>query len=107
MPSVTDFENLISSSQLQGTSYADYMKSSETWIEPNVDTGILGFEALAGGYGGNLGGFDGDGYLAFFWTDIPTNSTNAHHLQIELGMDEVFINDNHKQYALSVRCIKD
>ena len=107
VPSVIDFENLISSSQLQGTSYADYMKSSDTWIESTVDSGILGFQALAGGYGGNLGGFDGDGYLADFWSNIPTNNTNAHHLQIELGMDEVFINNNHKQYALSVRCIKD
>lgn len=36
-----------------------------------------------------------------------TIGANAEHLQIEAGASAVFLNNNHKQYAQSVRCIKD
>ena len=103
-----DFENLIEFAEEAGTATAAYLKADHTWLQENADTGLLGFDALAGGYGGNLGGFDGDGYLTMFWGSTQsTIGANAEHLQIEAGATAVFLNNNHKQYAQYVRCIKD
>ena len=108
VPSTVDFENLIEFAEEAGTATAAYLKADHTWLQENADTGLLGFDALAGGYGGNLGGFDGDGYLTMFWGSTQsTIGANAEHLQIEAGATAVFLNNNHKQYAQYVRCIKD
>ena len=108
VPSTVDFETLIEFAEEAGTATAAYLKADHTWLQENADTGLLGFDALAGGYGGNLGGFDGDGYLTMFWGSTQsTIGANAEHLQIEAGATAVFLNNNHKQYAQYVRCIKD
>ena len=108
VPSTVDFENLIEFAEEAGTATAAYLKADHTWLQENADAGLLGFDALAGGYGGNLGGFDGDGYLTMFWGSTQsTIGANAEHLQIEAGATAVFLNNNHKQYAQYVRCIKD
>jgi len=108
VPSTMDFEDLIEFAEEAGTAPAAYLKADHTWLQENADDGLLGFDALAGGYGGNLGNFDGDGYLTMIWGSTQsTIGANAEHLQIEAGATAVFLNNNHKQYAQYVRCIKD
>ena len=108
VPYTDDFQNLIELAEGAGEASAEYLKANQTWLQESADSGVLGFKALAGGYGGNLGGFDGDGYLTMFWgTTQSSIGANAEHLQIGAAVDDVFINNNHKQYGQYVRCIKD
>ena len=108
VPSTYDFQDLIELAEGAGEASAEYLKANQTWLQESADSGVLGFKALAGGYGGNLGGFDGDGYLTMFWgTTQSSIVANAEHLQIGAAVDDVFINNNHKQYGQYVRCIKD
>jgi len=88
------------------------LKSTEGWVEGSEGSNQTGFHALGSGYGGNLGNFSSDGHFTGLWSTNSSSGTNAHHLQIDERPNSattggVFINDNNKKYALSIRCIKD
>lgn len=88
------------------------LKSTEGWVEGSEGSNQTGFRAIGSGYGGNLGNFSSDGHFTGFWSTNSSSGTNAHHLQIDerpnlTTTGGVFINDNNKKYALSIRCIKD
>ena len=87
-------------------------KSTDGWAAGREGTNQTGFNAIGSGYGGNLGNFGSDGYLTGFWSVNNSGANNAYHLQIDerpfsATTGDVFINDNNKKYALSIRCIKD
>jgi uncharacterized protein (TIGR02145 family) len=87
-------------------------KSTDGWAEGREGTNQTGFNAIGSGYGGNLGNFGSDGYLTGFWSANFNSGANAYHLQIDerpysATAGDVFINNNNKKYAFSIRCIKD
>ena len=112
VPNDSDFETLIASAnQIEGDALSS-LKSQTGWADGKGGTNTSGFNALGSGYGGNLGNFSSDGFFTCFWSVDEAGSLNARQLHIDERpysplSGSVFLNDNNKRYALSIRCIKD
>ena len=79
--------------------------SKDGW-KKNFGSDETGFGALPGGCRG-YNGFEGDLYIAFFWTSSPTNGDNG--LRRGLLFDESGIHktEDRRYIGSSVRCVKN
>jgi uncharacterized protein (TIGR02145 family) len=83
------------------------------WGGGNDATNESGFTALPGGYrseGGYYDGIDistGTGCHAMFWYSTEVDSVWAGSSYLHCQYGHVFIDNRHKGYGLSVRCVKD
>ncbi len=81
------------------------LKSEIGWY---VDTGRneVGFHALPGGCRG-YGGFESEGYCAYFWTASPAGGDNGWRRGFCCDDDGSCREEDRRYFGCSVRCIKD
>ena len=83
-------------------------KGTDHWLSPNTGaTNESGFTALPGGFRSYEGEFDALGYLGNWWTITAYNDSLAWFRELDNEYIYCFCNYKHKNYALSVRCLKD
>ncbi len=92
------------------------LKSKEGWSGSGNATDYFGFSALPAGSRGGIGSdgvissdaFNGEGRFAGFWSSTESGSDRAFYMYMSYDNDEAFLgNTIKKNYANSVRCIKD
>jgi len=79
------------------------MNGSQYWM--NEGKNLLGFDGLAGGY--YLGVYGHMGDRAKWWTSTESGPSNAWHRGLYRGSPEVYRFNIGKDYAFSLRCIKN
>ncbi len=108
VPSTNEWDTLISC--LGGSDVAGgKMKStSELWEAPNTGaTNESGFTALPGGVRFPSGTFDAIGQFAYWWHSSETDVNGAMTQFLSYANDNATQSPNNKNYALSVRLIKE
>jgi len=107
----SDAEWNILSNYLGGESVAGgKLKETGTihWASPNTGaTNETGFTALPGGYRDHFGYFDYIGQSGYWWSATETDTYNAWLRGMLYGSSSVSRLNTHKEFGISVRCIKD
>lgn len=83
------------------------LKSVNGWSNDSRGTDSFLFSALSGGYRTNDGIFFGAGDDADFWSATEDGATNAYNMYIGNQTPESYIFDYEKNFAFSVRCVKN
>jgi uncharacterized protein (TIGR02145 family) len=66
-----------------------------------------GFTALPSGFRDGSGAFDGIGFSGVWWSSTEYSTSIADRRSMNYSLSYVSVIDSHKQYGLSVRCLKD
>jgi uncharacterized protein (TIGR02145 family) len=84
------------------------LRTSSGWNYNSNGTDDFGFSALPAGLGYIEGHYGNDGGFAYFWSSTESNIYNyyAYHMGL-CGREHAYLYDQSKEYAFSVRCIKD
>ena len=78
------------------------------WEDPNEGaTNEAGFKALPGGYNGWGGYFEELGTQGYWWSATDNSSEFSWSSKMNYDDDGVSVQGNYKQFAYSVRCVKD
>ena len=83
------------------------LKSQTGWYSNGNGTDAFGFSALPAGDRYYSGGFDYDGYHAYFWSATEDNSGYAYSMFLYYYSELAYLGDGSKNYGFSVRCLKD
>jgi len=83
------------------------LKSQTGWYSNGNGTDAFGFSALPAGDRYYSGGFDYDGYHAYFWSATEDNSGYAYSMFLYYYSKLAYLGDGSKNYGFSVRCLKD
>ena len=83
------------------------LKSKKGWIKGGVGKDTYAFSALPAGYRNDEGEYDLEGGFANFWSSTESDSRNAYFLSLYFDRADVKSGNNKKDYAFSVRCVKD
>ena len=84
-------------------------RSGSTWkrsAELGYGTDEFGFSALPVGYRHYNEGYDGAGSSTFFWSSTERGKNNAYYMSLDY-QSEVNLAPAFKDYAFSVRCVKN
>ena len=81
------------------------LKSPAGWINGNGSNAV-GFSALPGGCRG-YGGFESQGYAAFFWTASTIDGDNGWRRGICSDSPGICRQEDRRYFGCSVRCVKD
>ncbi len=81
------------------------LKGASGW---NIDDGTdeVGFHALPAGCRG-YGGFESQGFCAYFWTASPATDDNGWRRGICIEKDGTCRAEDRRYFGISVRCVKD
>ena len=109
LPSKAEWETLFTAVGGQSTA-SNVLKSTSGWYVARNGTDVYGFSALPAG-GKSDWGYYNKGDDAYFWSSTEGNRYSAYYTTLyydsDKGFDNAkFINDA-KDYAFSVRCLKD
>lgn len=110
LPSKAEWETLFTAVGGQSTA-SNVLKSTSGWYVARNGTDVYGFSALPAGGRSDVGGYYNKGDDAYFWSSTEDNRYSAYYTTLyydsDKGFDNAkFINDG-KDYAFSVRCLKD
>lgn len=84
------------------------MKAIILWTNPNTGANnSSGFNAFPGGARGNVGEFSGIRDYGGWWSSTNFNSTQAFYRFLSYNSANIVITGNNKEWAFSVRCIKN
>lgn len=88
------------------------LKSQTGWLDYQgtgdyYGTDALGFSALPAGYRFSNGYSYNVGGLAFFWSASDSLSDKVYYIYLYFLSWSVYLDSNDKDYALSVRCLKN
>ena len=84
------------------------LKSQTGWADNGNGTDAYGFSAFPAGYRSSGGNFNAEGNNARFWSATEFNSANAYSMDLLYGSSEnADLYNVYKNYAYSVRCLKD
>jgi uncharacterized protein (TIGR02145 family) len=84
------------------------LKSDYGWIRDSLNgTDLFGFSALPAGYRDYLGRYYGDRTEACFWSSTERNWYDARYVSLQGYNGEGAKWGYEKNYAISIRCIKD
>ncbi|OWV23466.1 hypothetical protein B7988_14705 [Fibrobacter sp. UWB1] len=83
------------------------LKSLTGWYSNGNGTDAFGFSALPAGDRYYSGGFDYDGYHAYFWSATEDNSGYAYSMFLYYYSELAYLGDGSKNYGFSVRCLRD
>ena len=88
------------------------LKSQTGWLDYQgtgdyYGTDALGFSALPAGYRFSNGYSYNVGSLAFFWSASDSLSDKVYYIYLYFLSWSVYLDSNDKDYALSVRCLKN
>ena len=115
LPSQAEFEKLIvnvdanlngeyDSKNKAGTA----LKSTSGWKESGNGSIISGFSALPAGLRYYTSEFSKDGEYAYFWSASQYGSGNyAYYMYLKYDLEKALFQNERKDVAFSVRCIKD
>ncbi len=83
------------------------LKSISGWNSNSNGTDSFGFSALPAGYRDYNGNFDNIGNYAYFWSSAESSSGGAHLMCLYYYYEYASLSNDAKNYARSVRCLKD
>jgi uncharacterized protein (TIGR02145 family) len=83
------------------------MKSSTGWDSNGNGTNSSGFAGFPGGYRGSDGTFSNVGRDGNWWSATESDSYSAWYRYLRYNSGDVFRSNDHRQEALSVRCLGD
>ncbi|MCQ2096750.1 MAG: fibrobacter succinogenes major paralogous domain-containing protein [Fibrobacter sp.] len=117
LPSHREFEELINfidpsfgynhTGAASSSTAGKYLKSKSGWYSNGNGTDAYGFSALPGGNRGYDGYFYDAGDGADFWSSGEDYSSYAFRLSLLYGGEGAYLGYYGKDYARSVRCLKD
>ena len=109
LPSKAEWETLFTAVGGQSTA-SNVLKSTSGWYVARNGTDVYGFSALPAG-GKSDWGYYNKGDDAYFWSSTEDNRYSAYYTALYYDSDKGFDNakfiNNAKDYAFSVRCLKD
>jgi uncharacterized protein (TIGR02145 family) len=73
----------------------------------SVGNNYTGFSALPGGYRDDSGGYINMYFQAWFWTCTENDATTAFFRMLEYDYTKIYAYYSDKQFAMSVRCVRD
>ena len=83
------------------------LKSRTGWWSNGNGTDAYGFSALPAGSVSGGGDFDEVGLSADFWSATEGDVDFAYSMHLNFASEGAGLNNNHKDIAYSVRCLKD
>ena len=83
------------------------LKSQTGWYSNGNGTDAFGFSALPAGLRYYNGGFDYDGYHAYFWSATEDGSYGAYYMYLGDDNEGAYLGNLSKDLGFSVRCLKD
>lgn len=106
LPTKSEFETLFTA--VGGQSRASIMlRSTGSWKNHGNGTDDFGFSALPAGYLSNGGYFSSSGYYAYFWSTTEDDDVKAYNVYLYYYNESAFLSSRYKDFALSVRCLRD
>ena len=106
LPDYQDFSNMLV--HVGGYSIAGtVLKSQSGWNEGGNGTDTFGFNVLPAGIGYGNGSFDGLGDGTDFWSATESDLEQAFSLYASYENEYSGVMDYGKNYAFSIRCVKD
>ncbi len=106
LPTKSEFETLFTA--VGGQSIASIMlRSTSSWKNHGNGTDDFGFSALPTGYLSNGGYFSSSGYYAYFWSTTEDDDVKAYNVYLYYYNESAFLSSRYKDFALSVRCLRD
>jgi uncharacterized protein (TIGR02145 family) len=99
----TTLENTVGGEEVAGRA----LKNTRGWEDDGNGTDAYGFSALPPGYRIYNGLFYNVGYSADFWSATENATGTAYYRDLDYYDANVYTCDNRKDYAFSVRCLKD
>ncbi len=106
LPDYRDFSNMLV--HVGGYSIAGtLLKSQSGWNEGGNGTDAFGFNVLSAGIRFDDGSFDGLGDGTDFWSATESNLEQAFSLYASYENEYSGVMDYGKNYAFSIRCVKD
>ena len=106
LPSKAEFKSLIATGGEDSTA-GKVLKSASGWTVGGYGTDDFGFAALPAGARGCDGGYSGAYFLAFFWSSTEINDNDVFNMYLTFNGDSVHQSVDIKDFAFSVRCLKD
>ena len=107
LPSKAEWESLfaaVGGDSLAGTN----LRTWSGWLGNGKGLDAFAFSALPGGYMDNHGGYNLEGYYADFWSSSERHIFSAYDVHLSSSdRNPAGLNDESKDYGLSVRCVKD
>lgn len=117
LPSHREFEELINfidpsfgynhTGDASSSTAGKYLKSKSGWYSNGNGTVAYGFSALPAGDRSRYGDFSREGCDAYFWSSGEDNDGSAFSLHLYYYDGGAYLRWNRKDYAWSVRCLKD
>ena len=108
LPSIEEWDNLFVVLNDDEMRFGKMLKSKTGWNEGSAGTDVVGFSALGAGIRAPDGRFYYVGYwMPFFWSATEKDTDFAHCMFLGCENDDKHLDYNSKDYAFSVRCIKD
>ena len=83
------------------------LRSNSGWAENSNGTDDYGISALPAGWRNDLGDFSSAGTNTDFWTSTEIDENDAFRLYLDINFSNTELYDQDKDYAISVRCLKD
>ena len=107
LPTQTEWNTLFI--KVGGSSTAGKMlKSTNGWYSSGNGIDAYAFSALPSCYRSNHGAYYYEGYYAFFWSSTEIDDNHAYYMYLYHGNVNAILNHyNDKNYAFSVRCLKN
>ena len=106
LPTKEEFATLMSN--VGGEAVAGKMlKSTTRWHEDGNGIDAFGFNVLPAGGRDNYGNFNLAGRHAYFWSATERIESSAYYLHLGYSFELAHLRSNYKDYALSVRCLRD
>ena len=106
LPSKAEFKSLIATVGEDSTA-GKVLKSASGWTAGGYGTDDFGFAALPAGTRGHGGGYGGAYFLGFFWSSTEIGDNSAFNMYLTFDGDSVHQSVDIKDFAFSVRCVKD
>lgn len=107
LPSKAEWEMLYKAADNESIS-GTVLKSTSGWMNGGDGTDDFGFSVLPIGARGANGDYGSeDGYGAYFWSSTERGSDKAYGMRLFYDYSKVYPSDLNKQFAFSVRCLKD
>ncbi len=106
LPTNAEFETLIAA--VGGDEVAGKkLKSGSGWEDDGNGTDDYGFSALSAGYRFSVGDFYDAGSYAYFWSATEGGTYYARYMNLVYNYDGALLSYGSKDFAFSVRCLKD
>ena len=106
LPRMLDWEVLFAA--VGGEEIAGKILKTQTgWNSNGNGVDAVGFSGWPAGDGNGRGSSDFKGAGTYFWSSTESGVYGAYFISLYYSIESAFLNHNDKDYAYSVRCVKD